>query len=281
MLTVAGASLRLVVVGDGARPIVLLHGGPGASHDYLRPQMDALLGSASSGRRLVYYDQRGSGGSTLTAGTPPPTAADHVADLEAVRVSLGVGRLAMCGYSWGGLLACLYAVAHPDRVERMALVSPAPLASSERPLFKERLAAMGRRPEVAALRATLIADEGLDPQTATAPKSRQARFALAVAGYFVDPRLALGLTPFIVQQRVEESTWASLGDFDLRPQLARLAPRAPALVVHGEDDPIPVETARATAAALGAQLVTLPRCGHVPYVEAPDALFAALNPFFG
>jgi len=241
--------------------------------------MDRL---GAPGRRLVYYDQRGSGASSLTPGAALPTADDHVADLEALRLHLGVERLALCGYSWGGLLACLYALRHPARVERMALVSPAPLASSERAAFKERLAAMGRRPEVDALRLEMIAAEGGDPATQKAPRDRRARFALAVAGYFVDPRLAVGLTPFLVQGRVEESTWKSLGDFDLRPRLAALgASRPPALVVHGEEDPIPVDGARATATALGAPFVALPRCGHVPYVEAPAPLFAALDPFFG
>jgi proline iminopeptidase len=277
VLNVPGAQLHVVTVGNGPRPIVLLHGGPGAGHEYLRPQMDRLLAPE---RRLVYYDQRGSGASSLAAGAPLPTADDHVADLEALRLHLGVERLALLGYSWGGLLASLYLLRHPSRVDRMALVSPAPLAASERAAFKERLAAMGRRPEVDALRAALIAEEGGDPATQRAPRDRRARFALAVAGYFVDPRLAVGLTPFMVQQRVEESVWKSLGDFDLRPSLAALSPRPPALVVHGEEDPIPVDGARATAEALGAPLVALPGCGHVPYVEAPDALFAALDPFF-
>ena len=63
-LDVPGAELLLVEIGEGA-PVVLLHGGPGASHDYLRPQMDRLAGP---GRRLVYYDQRGGGRSALAPG---------------------------------------------------------------------------------------------------------------------------------------------------------------------------------------------------------------------
>jgi proline iminopeptidase len=53
----------------------------------------------------------------------------------------------------------------------------------------------------------------------------------------------------------------------------------PALVIHGRQDPIPLESSRAAAGALGAELVVLDDCGHVPYVEQPDALFAALVPF--
>jgi proline iminopeptidase len=252
-----------VEVGDGAEVIVMLHGGPGASHDYLRPQMDAL--AEPGARRLYYYDQRGGGQSPIASGAKYPTAQEHVADLEAIRVALSVEKLQLCGYSWGGLLALLYAVAHPDRVARLALISPAPARAQDRAEANARLLEMSKRPAVEALRAELDA------------KDRRARFALAVAGYFVEPRRALELTPFLVKQAAADAVWSSLGDYDLLPSL----PRVPSLVVHGQEDPIPIASARATAEALGALFLRLDRCGHVPYVEAPDALFAALRSFFG
>jgi proline iminopeptidase len=71
--------------------------------------------------------------------------------------------------------------------------------------------------------------------------------------------------------------WGSLGDFDLVPLLP--AVEAPALIVHGRDDPIPLASSEAAARALSAELVVIDRCGHVPYVERPDALFPALFGF--
>jgi pimeloyl-ACP methyl ester carboxylesterase len=124
---------------------------------------------------------------------------------------------------------------------------------------------MSARPSVQALRARLDL------------KDRRNRFALAVAGYFADPERALGLTPFVVKQSAEEAVWRSLGEYDLRPRLGALA--VPALVAHGDADPIPLASARATAEALGAEFVALPGCGHVPYVEAPDALLPPLRRF--
>ena len=65
--------------------------------------------------------------------------------------------------------------------------------------------------------------------------------------------------------------WRSLGsDFDLRPRLRDLG--VPAFVAHGDEDPIPIATARATAEALGAQFLPLAHCGHASYVEAPEQL---------
>src|SRR5262245_50020734 len=106
----------------GTGPLVaVLHGGPGAHHDYLLPGFDRL----ATGRTLVYYDQRG-GGRSPVAREVPVGWREQVADLEALRQAWGEERLAIAGYSWGGLLALLYALEHPARVARLALVSCAP-----------------------------------------------------------------------------------------------------------------------------------------------------------
>jgi proline iminopeptidase len=102
-------------------------------------------------------------------------------------------------------------------------------------------------------------------------------FALSVAGYFHDWRRADQLTPFRITGRTQQEVWDSLGDFDLRPRLGGLA--VPAVVLHGEDDPIPVETAVELARLLGAPLHRLPGCGHVPYVEAAEPFTAILDGF--
>src|SRR2546423_10403183 len=113
-------------VGSGPR-VVVLHGGPGAHHDYLLPQYDLL----ANRRELLYYDQRGGGQSPVSRDTPVGWR-EHVADLDALRLHLGTERLTLCGYSWGGLLAVLYLLEHPEHVERLALVSPASLTLTYR-----------------------------------------------------------------------------------------------------------------------------------------------------
>jgi proline iminopeptidase len=71
--------------------------------------------------------------------------------------------------------------------------------------------------------------------------------------------------------------WASLADYDLRPALARLA--IPAVVLHGTNDAIPIDTARTLADLLKAEFHPLPNCGHVPYVEAFDEFVKVLDEF--
>src|SRR3954471_23664427 len=117
---VRGVQLFERRIGAGP-PTVVLHGGPGAHHDYLLPGFDAL----AVGRELIYYDQRG-GGRSPVARDVPVGWTEQVADLEALRERWSFHRLTLAGYSWGALLALLYALHHPERVERLALISPAP-----------------------------------------------------------------------------------------------------------------------------------------------------------
>lgn len=248
---------------------VVLHGGPGAHHDYLLPGVDAL----ATGRTLIYYDQRG-GGQSPVARDVPVGWTEHVADLEALRLIWGLDRLTLLGYSWGGLLAQLYATTHPDRVERLALVSAAPAWRAARVEFERRFHERTMSPALEAERAVLRAS-GLRERDPAAFQRRL--FELSIAGYFHDLSRVGSLTPFRVTGRTQQEVWASLGDFDLRPALRRL--HLPAVVLHGDDDPIPVEAARAVAEYLGAPFHLLPQCGHVPYVEAFEDFRRILDEF--
>lgn len=253
---VRGVSLFERRVGHGP-PAVVLHGGPGADHGYLLPGFDAL----AEGRELVYYDQRG-GGRSPVARDVPVGWREQVADLDALREAWGLDRLVLVGYSWGGLLAQLYATEHPERVERLALVSPAPSWRAARDEFERRFAERNLAPALEAERRTLR-ESGLRERDLEAYERRL--FELAVVPYFYDPAKARELAPFRVVGRTQQEVWRSLGDYDLRPSLQRL--RLPAFVLHGEDDPIPIDASRETARLLGAELHALDRCGHCPHVE--------------
>lgn len=256
-------------------PFVVLHGGPGAHHDYLLPQMLRLGEHAP----LLFYDQRGSGRSR-TDSRDPIGWQEHVADLGRVVHEFDVAPFTLVGYSWGGLLAMFYAIAAQDdeslpAPDRMILIDPAPISREFRTAYEQDFAQRQAGAQVTAMREQLAAS-GLRESDPDA--YRQRAFELSVAGYFADPANATDLTPFRVIGRVQQSVWESLGDYDLREGLGRVT--APTLIVHGRQDPIPLASSAAASRALpDARLVVLENCGHVPYVEQPDAMFAAVEDF--
>jgi len=259
-------------VGSGPL-VVVLHGGPGVSHDYLLPQYDLL----AEGRSLFYYDQRGGGQSAVPRDTPVGWP-EHVADLDGIRAQLGLERLTLCGYSWGGLLAVLYFLEHPERVERLALVAPASITAEYRRQFEEEFARRMAAPEIKRAREALRAS-GLRERDPAAYQRRA--FELSVAGYFRDFDDAKNLTAFRVTARTQEAVWKSLGDYDLRPKLKETAsrfPLSPSVVLHGTFDPLPIAGSRELAALLHARLKELP-VGHCPHVEATGEFVRALDDF--
>jgi len=267
-VTVNGVRIFTRRVGLGPE-VFVLHGGPGAHHDYLLPQYDQL----ARDRRLTFYDQRGGGASSVERDVPVGWR-EHVADLEALRQRWGHERLTLLGYSWGGLLALLYAAQHPTRVERLALVAPASITRERRDEFERRFAKRMADPRLAAERTALQAS-GLRERDPDAYWKRA--FTLSVWGYFADPTKASELTPFRVTERTQREVWESLGDYDLRAALR--AVRVPALVIQGREDPIPEASAEEIAAALEGELVMLDGAGHALHVEAPEALFSRLDAF--
>ena len=278
MLTVNGIPLFTRRLGTGPL-VVVLHGGPGASHDYLLPQYDLL----SKGRELFYYDQRGGGQSPAPREAPLGWEA-HVSDLEGIRIALGQERLTICGYSWGGLLGLLYTLRHPGHVERLALVAPAAITREWRDAFEAEFARRMNAPERLAEREALRAS-GLRERD---PEAYQRRaFELSVMGYFKNPADAVRLTPFRVVARTQKAVWDSLDDWDLRPDLERAVssyPRAhgpgfpPSRIVHGTSDPIPFASSREISRITSADLIPLD-CGHCPHVEVTSDFVRALDEF--
>lgn len=277
--------------GDAAC-VLVLHGGPGAHHDYLLPQMLRLAERYDA----RFYDQRG-GGRSKRDDLATVTWRTQVDDLARVAEELVPGPLHLVGYSWGALLAILYALdaagvggriplvgtplgdVHPHVPPRapasLTLVDPAPLSRAHRAAFEHEFARRMAGADIQGMRAALAAS-GLRERDPDA--YRQRSFELSVAGYFADPAATHDLTPFRVTGRVQQSVWESLGDFDLVPLLGAI--RCPTLIVHGRQDPIPLASSEAAAAAIpDARLVVLEGSGHVPYVEQPEALWDAVVPF--
>ena len=260
----------------GAPQLLLLHGGPGADHQYLLPQLLEL----AKDHELVLYDQRG-GGQSKTDDRTPITWQTHVEDLDRIVGELSIDPLVIVGYSWGALLALLFSIEAAARrtihqPSRLALIDPAPINRDFRRTFESEFSHRQSSPAIADLRNELAAS-GLRERDPDA--YRQRTFELSVAGYFADPSRAHDLTPFRVTGRVQQSVWESLGDYDLLAPGQLDSIQLPVFIAHGRQDPIPLASSEAAAAALGAELVVIENAGHVPYVEQPDTLFPPLRAF--
>jgi proline iminopeptidase len=262
---------------EGAPRLLVLHGGPGAHHDYLLPQMLAL----AEKYELIFYDQRG-GGRSKTEDRSPIGWQTHVSDLALVARELVGEPLSIVGYSWGGLLGLLYSIEAFERSAeigptpaRLVLIEPAPVTRPLRARFESNFSERQASASVQRLREEL-AQSGLRERDPDA--YRQRAFELSVTGYFADPERVRDLTAFRVTGRVQQQVWESLGDFDLLQRVEQI--ECPVLILHGRHDPVPLEASEALSRALpDARLVVLEHSGHVPYVEEPDALFGAIERF--
>ena len=125
-IDVGGAELYVEVEGQGT-PLVLINGGPGGTHHYFHP----WFSRAKRYARVVYYDQRGCGLSDFAPGEAGYSVEQAAEDLEAVRQALGFEQWAVLGYSYGGFLAQLYTVLHPERVSGLVLLGASPQVKAD------------------------------------------------------------------------------------------------------------------------------------------------------
>ena len=104
-------------------PVLYLHGGPGAYEvASIREYGPLAQRWTRLGFDVYFYDQVGSGLSTRLRDPTQYTVARHVADVEAIRATLGVGRLILIGESWGASLGAHYIALHPQHVARAVFV---------------------------------------------------------------------------------------------------------------------------------------------------------------
>ncbi len=273
-----GVRLFYREAGQGGVLIIVLHGGPGFTLDYLADDLMPL----ARRQRVLFFDQRGTGRSSLVTGAAALHADRFVDDIEAIRRHLAVPWVALLGHSWGAGLAALYAMTHVDRVERMILVGSIPLRHAELVRTFEQID--GQRPAEERERLRAARDRWLaEVGSAAACRDFYAlwfRPFLKVAGVALTADFCAGSADALRNkvENVDRHTLASLGNYDWRVGLGRVA--APTLVVHGSGDVISIANAREWATALPrARLLLLDGVGHFPYLEAPERFFPAVDAF--
>ena len=235
--------------GAGA-PLALLHGIGGAAH----------LWAPVHGRRTLAWNQPGYGRTALPDPLTFAALADALArDLDAA----GVERADLVGHSMGGMIALEFALAHPERVERLVLYATTPAFGGRDPAFARdflaaRLGPLDAGRSMAECAATLaggMCAPGADPAAEPAAIAAMAE----------------------VPEATYRATLACLATFDRRSGLPRLA--APTVLIAGEQDAVaPPRTMQRMAEAIaGARLIVVPGAGHLAHLEQPAAFGAALE----
>lgn len=264
-------------VGAGEQTVVFLHGGPAFSLEYFLPDVRPL----ALNRRLLLYDQRSCGRSTLVEEPDRNTIDDMVADLEALRKHFDLAELVLVGHSWGGFLAGRYACEYPSHVGRMVLVGtsgPAPETWLEEFDPADRI-----RPEHRRVLDHHGAAAAADPGSM---RKCWDYWAIKAEGYHSTPKHVGQMWGDLCDRpqeklradQPEEGLGGASDRPDIRDELREL--KVPTLVVHAENGPIPMSAPQAWVDALpDARLFTLETGGHVPWAERPDAFFPPVDSF--
>jgi pimeloyl-ACP methyl ester carboxylesterase len=260
--------VRLAGWKDGSgRPVLLLHGGPGLSFEYL----DALGGELGDEYEVAAFQQRGLAPSSTEG---PFTVGDHVADVGRVLNALGWERATIVGHSWGGHLALHVALAHSERLHGVLIVDPlggvgdGGGAAFDAEMFARTPADV--RDRARELDALMMRGDGTEEMAAESMR-------LVWASYFADPAAAPPMPEIRFSLPCMGGTFASIAE-----ELPALEARLPTIgvpvgFVHGERSPMPSTASTDTAACIpGAWVEIVPGAGHFPWLEAPGSVRQAL-----
>jgi L-proline amide hydrolase len=271
-----------IVEGESADklPLLCLHGGPGATHDYLE-SLDAM---ADTGRRVIYYDQLGCGKSVIPVKNPSMWTVElYVEEVDVVRRALGLERIHLLGQSWGGMLAMEYMLTQPSGVASVTIQSsPASMIQwvEEANKLRDLLP-----PEA---QATLLKHE-----EAGTTNDREYQEAMQV---FYDRHVCrrkpypeymqrsfdfLSSAPEVYNTMNGPSEFHVIGtikNWDIRHRLGEI--NAPTLVISGRfDEATPVIAETVHKGIPGSQWVILEQSSHSAHVEEEERYMQVLSQF--
>jgi proline-specific peptidases, Bacillus coagulans-type subfamily len=283
-----GIMIYYQVFGKGD-PLLIVHGGPGASHDYFLPYLLPLART----NRLIFIDERGSGRSQKIENTSEYTVEKMVEDVEVVRKELDLGKISLLGHSYGGVLAQAYALKYQENLSHLILCSTFHSTGKMNEVFKNILAKM--TPELR-MRIEKMEKGGLFGHGKDFEKNRYTAEYMTAAwgeGYFPylyqnhpDPNydpVANGNTAWDLYREM----WGSNGEFIIDGNLKsieytdRLSTiKVPTLITAGDNDECdPSLSKEMNSKIAGSKLVIFPKSGHMTFVDQPSLFVSAINEF--
>jgi L-proline amide hydrolase len=272
------------VVGDGEEPgklpLLLLHGGPGATHHHMRPYQ-----ALAEGRRVVLYDQLGCGRSAITEPHDPAmfTTELFVEEIGAIRDALDLPRAHLFGHSWGGMLGMAYAVTRPPGLASLIVQS----SPASVPFWMTQLRVLRNAlpPEV---EDTLRRHEAAG--TTDAPEYEEAMMEFyrrhvcrtdPWPDWVNDTFAALAANPEVYNYMNGPSEFHVIGtikDWDVTDRLGRIS--VPTLLFCGRHDEVtPATMAPIHQAIAGSEFVVFEESSHMAQAEEPEKVLATVRAF--
>ncbi|HNB52890.1 MAG TPA: alpha/beta hydrolase [Anaerolineales bacterium] len=273
-------------------PVVYLHGGPGSP--IRAGNFDFFRQLTEDGYDVYMYDQVGTGLSDRLPDIAGYTLARNVADLEAIRQTLGVEKLVLIGSSWGGVLAAHYMAAYPNRVEKVVFLSPGVLGDRTGVTYDYSRTASAEYkgvvlPSLRFILAGALARSNPEAAQNFAPQAEMGRvydafisapsveYQVNCKGYrppSETPTRSGGANYYVNLLTLQSLKAAP----DPRPALQTNP--TPALILHGECDYIPREvTLRYKETLPRAEFVDVPNAGHALTSAQPEVVLAAIRAF--
>lgn len=228
---------------------------------------------------LIFYDQRGCGQSSFTENQINLTT--FVEDIETIRKTLNLDKMILLGHSWESFLAMKYAIQYPHAVDKLILLGAMPVSQEE---FTQFIAEVTKR--LNPIHELLKELESTDAYLSGDPQTVEKQLKMVFQTYLFDPanidKLHFHLTPEGFKNGTK--TFALLcQDIFLKPSdihtdLKKI--NTPTLILHGDADPISWNFAEHIHQDIPkSRFVKLEQCGHFPYVEQPDEMFANIRRF--
>jgi len=283
-----GVLIYYELLGRGT-PLVILHGGPGASHDYFLPYLLPLARQ----HRLVFIDERGSGKSEKLEDPSGYTVENMAEDVEAVRQGLKLGKIGLLGHSCGGVLAQAYALKYQRNLTHLVLCSTFHSTREMNQVFRRMMAEMD--PELRN-RIESLEKAGLYGRGKVFERNRYSNDYMVAAwgeGYF----------PYLYQRRPDPNydpvangimswdlyreMWGSSGEFIINGNLKSVeygdrlnSITVPTLITAGDHDECAPSLSREMHEKIsGSKLVILPQSGHMTFVDQPGLFLKAVGEF--
>jgi len=274
--------------GQGA-PLVIVHGGPGASHDYFLP----YLASLARHNRLIFIDERGSGRSQKLDDPTGYTVENMVEDVEAVRRELNLDKIALMGHSYGGVLAQAYALKYQQNLSKLILCSTFYSTSKMNEVFQKQLAAMTPelRKRIQSFEKAGLFGHGKEWERNRYPED------------YMKAAWGEGYHPYIYQRHPDPNEdpvaqgvmswdlyremWGTHGEFVIDGNLKsveygdRLSIiHVPTLITVGDHDECDPSLARYMSdKIIGSKLAVLPQSGHMTFVDQPELFIRTVSDF--